>query len=752
MMKRIVLGLMLFLFSVSYSFAASPVIKVLDPNGGEAIASGTIYGIDFNVLDADADELFVSLYYTEYSEGAGSYQYVIVKDWNATNSQNCPNYSVSSTEYTCTWNWDTNKYYTDVSDANLLMYFPMDYNVTSEGYITDYSHNDWNAVNLIGSAVQGSDFNTTDCVDGNCRRFYKAGGNDAGNSIKAEQLINVSYEEGTFMGWFKPDSWNSYEGLMSYVKENDITYGSIQLQVVQTGGGAIYFTIYDQDHAAKCSPTFNVTGYTGWHHLAATWKNNGTCVLYVDGVQRSSGAITNANMNYSPLHYFRIGDNGSYTYNYDFNGNADEVKVYSRQLSGTEVMADYNRLKVADNRYYLDANVMDGWNGTKTTDSSNGEFAIGSGTVIIKVPKDEKTLANISTFDVRVIGTLSQDFNGLTADKNVVISIGEDYRIIVDSNEEGYYQRNYYVHLTETDESITIQPYLPDQTNGLLVWMYLIDPNTNQRIPDILIRVYKSISGYGTVEVESIKTDSSGAANLAFIALDTYTIKYYDGDTLLKTDTLNPSSTTYYSYIDTGTITTPDTNMSVINVTFTPNRYLYPPTDDANVSIDVNISITTGDGNAVWIYARQLNRVIYSLYDNNILNVASGANYSFDLNQSDLNSWIPVRVQAIISTTKQTQAFFTSYEVMKTGEHEWDINASVAGFIGEAGHFGAIMVMLFIYLGIMIGSTRFLQVNPSGGAAIGAGIFAIATYLGIVPLWITAIIIALVPTTWMLSR
>lgn len=732
---------MALLISLGFVQAASPVIKVLDPNGGEAIESGTTYSIDFNVQDADSDELLVSLYYTEYSEGSGSNQYPIIKDFNATNSVNCPNYSDSATEYTCTYDWNLLKPSTNLLSSGIVTYFPLDSNTNAEGYVVDFSNNDLNAVDS-----NATDLNTSDCLDGNCWRFDYEGYYGKKGSLKVSK-VNVSYEEGTFAGWFKADDWTAINNFINYYNQNDITYSSIS---IGTNGGNLRGIIYDGDKLIKCEITYDVSALTDWHHVAFTWKNNGRCYIYLDGVEVTEGLVTDANMNFAPLFDLKIGFNSSFTYKVGFNGNADEIKVYSRQLSETEVMTDYNRLKVSDGKYFLDATVIDNYGGTETTDSSDGEFLIGSGTITVNVPKDEKTLESISSFDIRVIGTLSQDFNGLTSSQEVVVTLDEDYRVIVDSNSEGYYQRNYYVKLTESNPTTTIQPYLADQNNGLLTWMYLIDPNTNQRIPDILIKVLKSISGEGTTEVESIKTDSSGAANLAFIALDTYTIEYYQDGTLLKTDTLNPSSTTYYSYIDTGEVTIPDMNMSIINVTFTPNRYLSPPSEDANISFDVNISIETGDGNAVWIYARQIDRIVYSLYDNNA--VWDGKDYAIDINQTDLNAWIPLRVQVVISTTKQTSSFYKTFEVIKTGEHEWKIDIAAAGFLSEVGYMGGILVALFTYLAIMIGATRWLQVNAAGGAAIGAAVFGIFTYLGFIPIWIFAIVGVIAIVTWMISR
>lgn len=77
---------------------------------------------------------------------------------------------------------------------------------------------------------------------------------------------------------------------------------------------------------------------TAWHHLVATYDNT-TARIYVDGVLKSSATSTvQLTPNALPLNVGRSSDN-----NYFFGGSIDEIAVYRSALSGSRVLAHYQR-------------------------------------------------------------------------------------------------------------------------------------------------------------------------------------------------------------------------------------------------------------------------------------------------------------------------------------------------------------------------------------------------------------------------
>jgi hypothetical protein len=83
---------------------------------------------------------------------------------------------------------------------------------------------------------------------------------------------------------------------------------------------------------------------TGWHHFTLVWDDasSANTKLYIDGTSEAAtttGTFANVNSLANAL-TFRIGaesDNGN-----PFDGKIDEVRVYNRALSSTEVSALYN--------------------------------------------------------------------------------------------------------------------------------------------------------------------------------------------------------------------------------------------------------------------------------------------------------------------------------------------------------------------------------------------------------------------------
>ncbi len=96
-----------------------------------------------------------------------------------------------------------------------------------------------------------------------------------------------------------------------------------------------------------CSDVFGVSGVgslaNGWHHVAAVFTNNDPDKnqLYIDGVLQPSTLITGAQCSRTVSSAFYISgwDTGT---NYKYNGLLDELRIYNRGLSSSEVGQDMN--------------------------------------------------------------------------------------------------------------------------------------------------------------------------------------------------------------------------------------------------------------------------------------------------------------------------------------------------------------------------------------------------------------------------
>jgi len=129
----------------------------------------------------------------------------------------------------------------------------------------------------------------------------------------------------TLEAWVNPSLVNGvwrdviYKAKDNYYLEADSTSGKPATRA--TSGGALFGT------AAVTTNT--------WTHLAGTY-DGATLRLYVNGVQVNSRAQTGAiAISTNPL---QIG--GDSIYGQYFQGRIDEVRIYNRALSATEVQTD----------------------------------------------------------------------------------------------------------------------------------------------------------------------------------------------------------------------------------------------------------------------------------------------------------------------------------------------------------------------------------------------------------------------------
>jgi len=209
-------------------------------------------------------------------------------------------------------------------------------------------------------------------------------------------------------------------------------------------------------------------------------------------------------------------------------------------------------------------------------------------TINVKKPKNEKTLALISPYDVDVGGLLEYSLTNQSASSvpiNVFAGTVNYYQFSVvdytlDPADQVYITRNYSVRAPmgiEYSSILEIQPYLLSKEDGVIPKIYVLD-QLRQSVPNALLLVIKNIDGVDVI-VESLSTISTGSASISFYPLDYYTIQVWYDDILKATylEQLRESTDIRYYTIDLYTDSIMDSlihldyDLSGMKSTFNPN-------------------------------------------------------------------------------------------------------------------------------------------------------------------------------------
>lgn len=187
------------------------------------------------------------------------------------------------------------------------------------GTITNMSRDSAVAIGKLGQALR---------FDGSDDRVTITGSGGVANNLT----------EMTVSAWFKSTYNNSQ---MIATKENDnVNAPGWRFDMAPTGGatqGKIGF-ILQQDGSNYNGKYTNATYHDGnWHHAVATLSGGGggTITLYIDGeaaatTANSAGTVTT----YTTSNVILIGDVPNTV---SWNGNLDDVRIYSRALTAAEV-------------------------------------------------------------------------------------------------------------------------------------------------------------------------------------------------------------------------------------------------------------------------------------------------------------------------------------------------------------------------------------------------------------------------------
>ena len=201
--------------------------------------------------------------------------------------------------------------------------------------------NDMSATQSIGTLNNGTSFNTAD------------GGSFVFDGV--DDYIQTNFDEFasppfTVEIWFKTTNDNQIAGVFSSRLGSSNSYRQFSMFIAGDQYGATAGNKLACYHGSNPGVRANNVSTTNvcdgkWHQgIVISDAGNSYNYIYIDGVYEDQSDFATINMTENPDYIIgAFGDAGSYSNPFD--GSIANIKYYNRQLSGAEILQNYNTLK-----------------------------------------------------------------------------------------------------------------------------------------------------------------------------------------------------------------------------------------------------------------------------------------------------------------------------------------------------------------------------------------------------------------------
>jgi metallophosphoesterase (TIGR03768 family) len=258
------------------------------------------------------------------------------------------NYSSDPSTTTIFSAWD----YVNVTDIRVVdTSYGYDYSMT---YGSNKTMRDIMGVTCYASSVDVTKQIASGLYLKVCHSFYEGGPDGEGMILGYSKIYTCSADYCQTSNWSYANSYSSFDTKATYITSDSYHYNYGSVKVFVRSANVTYQSLGGMEKGNSYGLMFNnntvvakINSDTssrtdtapGWNHVAMTYSNSSGLKIYVNGNMTlqagGSGVISSCASNLT------IGRN--------FNGSLDEVRIYSRVLSGSEINASYN---ASFNGYY----------------------------------------------------------------------------------------------------------------------------------------------------------------------------------------------------------------------------------------------------------------------------------------------------------------------------------------------------------------------------------------------------------------
>jgi hypothetical protein len=305
-------------------------------------------------------------------------------------------------------------------NKGLVAYYPFN------GNAKDESGNGLDAANE-GAVLQSDRFGTL-----NHALFFD--GVSARVNAGYRSSFNFGASNFTLSAWIKPeaDCLNRYI-LSKYRNPDPNSYG------IGTAGGSVntYAFIVDQHPATAVSGSMGMAD-GGYHQMLVTYTRGGLMRVYLDGVERDSADISGEPglmENNQPLLIGSLAD-GSGAGLQVFHGVIDDVRIYNRALSASEVdqLYQYEAPPLEDSEppviTLIGLNPLEVYKGATFTDP---------GATVTDNVDAVRTITGSGTVDVSIVGIYTLTYTATDAAGNLALPVERTVNVVLDpaADEDG---------------------------------------------------------------------------------------------------------------------------------------------------------------------------------------------------------------------------------------------------------------------------------------------------------------------------
>jgi hypothetical protein len=221
------------------------------------------------------------------------------------------------------------------------------------------------------------------------KAFSFDGNSNRGSYVEVKDAANLDSTTGTWAFWLKTTQTSSFVGL---VGKNDGPGGSFNGITMQMDGGFARVEVKSGSQTLLLNPTTVHLNDGQWHQMALTFVSGGQVVLYIDGKVAATGTAPSFSFGANDPLRFGVMTDGFWT---PYNGLLDDVQVYNRVLSLSDIQALYNSTAVAPA-----ANLVDWWTGDGANTTTAPDLAgTNSGALHGGVTYTPGEVGNAFTFD-----------------------------------------------------------------------------------------------------------------------------------------------------------------------------------------------------------------------------------------------------------------------------------------------------------------------------------------------------------------